>query len=488
MLVGIENGLGNVGLVQIAGGHGGLDGHDLHVVGNTHNTHVIVLGSNNTGNVGAVAVIVIAAALACHDVDTVVVVNVAVAVVVNAVVGSLGSIHPDVVRQILMGIVHTGINNSHDHTGAAAGNGHLTGAGGDAAVIEVPLLRHLGIIQPSLGQGFVLRHGGGLNLVVVVHHHNFAQSAQGFHRFCDVGAHQQLGFVPGGCLHRHNGVQSSHTGSLHAGGDRSAIAVVHLDQQGSVVKLHLLLGHHIGIHLVEGDLHGAVFVIEFFLLFHVHVGGILIGSHVGSGIAGGNLAGILQQAGDQFAQGHIVQLGHHVIGEAGTRAGHHVLDQIGDLFQALPVLLHLGRLNIGAALVLILVLVFILVSGAGLHHLGALGFRRGCFRGGSGFLRSRFVLCFRLDRNKLLLLIGHLHLGLRFGRLRCFSAGRHAHQHSHGQQQRGDFLQHLVHNWFLRLHSRVVTISLFIIIPSCTCNVNKRKPSRDGIHSPHPQK
>ncbi len=100
-LVGIQNRLGNVRLIEHAAGLTGFDCHDFYVVGNADNAFFIVCGGNDACNVRAVAVVVhgiarhaVCAAVVGNDVRAVYVVYVAVAVIVNAVAGDFFGVDP----------------------------------------------------------------------------------------------------------------------------------------------------------------------------------------------------------------------------------------------------------------------------------------------------------------------------------------------------------------------------------------------------------
>ena len=178
VVVGVEDALGDLGLVEEAAGHTRLDGHELHVVGQTHHADVVVGGGDDAGHVGAVAVVVHAAVASRLQIDAVDVVDVAVAVVVDAVAGDLLGVDPDVVLEILVGVVHAGVDDGHHHAAVAAG-GNAAGAQEIPALLQVaaaqvPLILAAGVALHGLGHGVAVDEGGvggGVHVVVLRQHH-----------------------------------------------------------------------------------------------------------------------------------------------------------------------------------------------------------------------------------------------------------------------------------------------------------------------------
>ena len=178
VVVGVEDALGDLGLVEEAAGHARLDGHELHVVGQTHHADVVVGGGDDAGHVGAVAVVVHAAVASRLQIHAVDVVDVAVAVVVDAVAGDLLGVDPDVVLEILVGVVHAGVDDGHYHAAVAAG-GDAAGAQEIPALLQVaaaqvPLILAAGVALHGLGHGVAVDEGGvggGVHVVVLRQHH-----------------------------------------------------------------------------------------------------------------------------------------------------------------------------------------------------------------------------------------------------------------------------------------------------------------------------
>ena len=178
VVVGVEDALGDLGLVEEAAGHARLDGHELHVVGQTHHADVVVGGGDDAGHVGAVAVVVHAAVASRLQIDAVDVVDAAVAVVVDAVAGDLLGVDPDVVLEILVGVVHAGVDDGHHHAAVAAG-GDTAGAQEIPALLQVaaaqvPLILAAGVALHGLGHGVAVDEGGvggGVHVVVLRQHH-----------------------------------------------------------------------------------------------------------------------------------------------------------------------------------------------------------------------------------------------------------------------------------------------------------------------------
>ena len=119
--IGILNCFCNVGVIEVTGGVTGLKHHDLAVIGNTDAADFIIFSGDDTGNMGTVTVIVHRILVITNTVPTVYIINIAVAVIVTTVVGNFCGIDPNVVTEIKVVIVHTCIDDSHNHIGTAAG-------------------------------------------------------------------------------------------------------------------------------------------------------------------------------------------------------------------------------------------------------------------------------------------------------------------------------------------------------------------------------
>ena len=178
VVVGVEDALGDLGLVEEAAGHARLDGHELHVVGKTHHADVVVGSGDDAGHMGAVAVVVHAAVASRLQIHAVDVVDAAVAVVIDAVAGDLLGVDPDVVLEILVGVVHAGVDDGHHHAAVTAG-GDAAGAQEIPALLQVaaaqvPLILAAGVALHGLGHGVAVDEGGvggGVHVVVLRQHH-----------------------------------------------------------------------------------------------------------------------------------------------------------------------------------------------------------------------------------------------------------------------------------------------------------------------------
>ena len=349
---------------------------------------------------GAVAVVVVTVAGAGDDVDAVVVVDVAVAVVVDAVVGGLGLVDPDVAGQILVIVIHAGVDDGDDHAGAAAGDGDGVHALENAAGVQIPLVAHPGIAQQGSGDLGVVADVCGVDLIVVVHHQDAVQSAKLLHGGGDVGAQDEACLIPGGVFQLEEHFELCHACLSHGAGHGAVHGAGELEEQGLAVEGHLLGLHQLGVELVEGDGHGAVLVVAAAL-----------------GVDGGLVLGL---GGDLGLQLILDQVGQLLVGQVGValvRAD----DEIGDLLQTVPVGLHGGR-----------------AQG---DELDALGLRR--LGGGGNGLRSGLglhgcglgLLCGTLDLDA--------GLGLRLGSAAAAS-GQRDHHHSRQHQRRQSF--EVLHN------------------------------------------
>src|SRR6185436_11058126 len=105
---------------------------------------VVPARGDDAGDVGAVAVVVGRVPAAVQQVDPVDVVDEAVAVVVEPVVGDLARVRPEVGRQVAVREVDTRV---HDRHGDGAGRRPGPGAGGAHRSVAPhgPLLRAVGV-------------------------------------------------------------------------------------------------------------------------------------------------------------------------------------------------------------------------------------------------------------------------------------------------------------------------------------------------------
>ena len=292
---------------------------------------IVVLGGDDARHMGTVAVVVVTVAGACDDVDAVVVVDVAVLVIVDAVVGDLVFVAPDVLGQILVVKVHAGIDDSDDDAGAAAGGGELLHAVIDAAGVQVPLILDAAVAQQILGDHGVVADVGGVDGVVVVHQQDAVDGTQSLHGGGGIGAGDQTGLIPGSVLQLEQQLQLCNTGLSHGIGDGAVHGAGELDQQRLLVVGHLLLLHQLGVELVKGDVHGALLVVALGLGVHGGLGGFGELLRVGGGSGFLLLAELILDQVGQLLVGQLLKFG---IG-----AG----DELRHLLQAVPVGLHSGK-------------------------------------------------------------------------------------------------------------------------------------------------
>ena len=271
VFIGIQHRLDDIRLVQGAVVHGRLDGHDLDVIGNAQHAGVVVAGSNDTGNVGAVTVGVAAVARAGNDIHTIVIVDVAIAVVVIAVVRDLPRVDPHVVLQVLMGIVHTGVDDRNHHTGAAALGLHLAKGIGDAAVVHMPLVLMLPIfiklVLVILVEMLIVVKGGYLDLIVILRKQRFVQLTDSLQRRLGGSAVNKLRLIPGSAFQRYDLLQRANAGGLQAVGQ---LVGSQLDQNALTGELDFRLLDQLGIDLVEGLCHSAVFIVSIGVSGNIH--------------------------------------------------------------------------------------------------------------------------------------------------------------------------------------------------------------------------
>ena len=156
---------------EITAGHACLDGHHLGLISNTHNAHIIVPAGNDTGDMGAVAVIVhriadkgIFIAVVCNRVKAQIIVYITIFVIVNTVFGDLVLIDPHIVFQVFMGIIHTGIDHGNNGicTMVIALPGRL-----HTAALQIPLVLHLSVAQ-NLGRYFFRIGNAGSRVGIVI--------------------------------------------------------------------------------------------------------------------------------------------------------------------------------------------------------------------------------------------------------------------------------------------------------------------------------
>ena len=273
VFVGVADRFCNITVVEIAACHTGLDGHNGSVVSNTNNTNVVVGGGDDTGNMGTVTLIVHGAASVCHSIVAVVVIHIAVAIIIPAVIRDFTGVDPDVILQILVGIVHTGIDNGNDDTrggldgylvftlmaltallivvGTLVGLLQMVPAALDAAGAQIPLILVVVVALDRLVQIFrtALDDGIARKDIVILCDQNEGKRTNIFHRFVDVNRHIRL--VPLGIDRVHDMLQLFHTGSLQLCLLLTGRLVFHLDQDLLTAVFILAGGKQVGIRLIK---------------------------------------------------------------------------------------------------------------------------------------------------------------------------------------------------------------------------------------------
>ncbi len=170
-----------------------LEGHDLDLPVHAGHADAVVAGrADGAGAVRAVVVVVHRIAAAGDRVEAVHVVDDAVAVVVHAVARDLGRVDPHVGGQILVRVVHAGVDHADDDVGAADAvvprldgvDVSVRGAAGLAGVVEPVQLGEAGIVGRGAGVDDVVALGvedlrvlaqlldGGVDVAVLVETHD----------------------------------------------------------------------------------------------------------------------------------------------------------------------------------------------------------------------------------------------------------------------------------------------------------------------------
>lgn len=91
-------------------------GHDLDVLVDAADTDVVVAQrANHAGQVGPMVVIVHGVSGVGQEVEAVDVIDVAVLVVVDAIVGDLARVRPHIALEVWVCVVNARINDTHDH-------------------------------------------------------------------------------------------------------------------------------------------------------------------------------------------------------------------------------------------------------------------------------------------------------------------------------------------------------------------------------------
>ncbi len=79
---------------------------------------VIPLCTNSTRNMSTMALIIVGVGVAVYGINTVNIINVTVTVVINAITRDFAGVHPHIVNQIRVVILHTGVDHTHDYVAA----------------------------------------------------------------------------------------------------------------------------------------------------------------------------------------------------------------------------------------------------------------------------------------------------------------------------------------------------------------------------------
>ena len=144
-----------------------LQRHDLGRPGDARDADaVIAVGGNGARDMGAVVVVVPGIAVVVDEIVAVIVVDVAVAVVVDAIVRDLARVHPHVLGEVRVVVIHTRIDDADDDVGAGLdipGLGRVdVGVGGAAGLPGV-------VEAPERAQGRVVRDRVDRERVVGLH-------------------------------------------------------------------------------------------------------------------------------------------------------------------------------------------------------------------------------------------------------------------------------------------------------------------------------
>ena len=258
VFIGVNNGLGNVRLVEIAAGLASFDGHDLGAVSNAHHADVVVYTGNDTGHVGTVTVIVhgitdkgILVAVVGDSVKAVIVVNVVISIIVDSIVGDFFLVNPDIILQILVVIVHAGINHCHnDALAVVGGEGFIAFPDlVDTMMAQMPLLMGVFIAAHGFSDRFTVRHTfHGIGKIVFRHQHVVNGTDSG-HNLFHFTSH--IGLVPDGIGQSIHLFQMGHTGVEQLSGQLAGGFVFQLDQNSITAVRKRTAGKQIGINLIK---------------------------------------------------------------------------------------------------------------------------------------------------------------------------------------------------------------------------------------------
>ena len=162
----IVDGLGNIARGERAGGLTGLDGHDLRAPREADAALAVAAHADDARHVRAVPVVVHRVArlrAACGNIHAVVVIDIAVVVIVDAIARDLARVDPHICRKILVRVVHAGINDRYN--GARAGVDLLAQFGRPPELIRP--FQQL-VDDPAFADLDLLRHAVAVGMVDVV--------------------------------------------------------------------------------------------------------------------------------------------------------------------------------------------------------------------------------------------------------------------------------------------------------------------------------
>ena len=151
---------------------------------------------------GTVTVVIVTVAFAGNHIHAVIVINITVAVIIDAVIRNLRGVFPHIRSQINMIVIHTGIDYRH--------NGTVTGlriavvdlmhpAGLDPAAVQVPLIIDFGIAENGFNQSTLIFDTGTAGFIgkIIFRNNNGIQSANSFHGFFHIRIFFQRSVIPG---------------------------------------------------------------------------------------------------------------------------------------------------------------------------------------------------------------------------------------------------------------------------------------------------
>ena len=107
--------------ISVGAGTDDFQGHQACIPSDTGHTNIVVApGANGTSNMGAVPICVHRISIVVFEIVAPEVVDIPVTIIVNAVVGDLAGVRPDIVDKVWMIILHTRVNHA-DNDGGTVG-------------------------------------------------------------------------------------------------------------------------------------------------------------------------------------------------------------------------------------------------------------------------------------------------------------------------------------------------------------------------------